>query len=94
MKTFKDLVFNDHPNSTGKQAVMMFPNGYGISVVRFTIMGRYGSYTDNETEWEAAVLKGKGNEWFLCYDTEITEDVIGHLSNDGVTKLMQKIQEL
>ena len=37
MKTFKDLKFKPHRTGEGKQAVMLFPNGYGVSVVRFKI---------------------------------------------------------
>lgn len=92
MKTFKDLKFEPHPSGSGKAATMFFPNGYGISVVRFmTIAGIYGSYTDNENEWEVAVLK---RNYGICYDTPITDDVIGHLSDEEVTEVMQKIQQL
>jgi hypothetical protein len=86
---------------------MDFPNGYGVSVVRFTryaygspfdsfIVGMcadspgYGSYTSNESEWELAVFH-KGS---ICYDTPITDDVLGHLSDDAVTKVMGKVQRL
>ena len=34
MKTFKDLVFEEHPSGTGKIARMEFKNGHGISVVQ------------------------------------------------------------
>ncbi len=96
--TFKDLKFDPHPVGDGLMARMEFKNGYGISVVRFKIPSipgfrsrtEYGSYTNNEKEWEAAVTKG-GN---LCYDTPITDDVVGHLSEADVTALMAKIQDL
>lgn len=90
MKAFKDLEFKRHPLGNGKQARMDFPNGYGVSVVRFSVLGGYGSYTDNESEWELAVFKDGG----LCYATPITDDVIGHLSADDVTKIMKKVQKL
>ena len=97
MKTFKDLEFKPHKTGDGKQAVMFFDNGYGISVVRFKIgfsgLG-YGSYTSNESEWEIAVLTGDKDEYRLTYNTHITDDVIGHLSNDGVTEIMENIQSL
>ena len=34
MKTFKDLVFEEHPSGTGKIARMEFKNRHGISVVQ------------------------------------------------------------
>ena len=95
MKTFKDLKFEPH-QFDGLQARMYFPNGYGISVVRFKIMGSsgYGSYTSNDKEWEIAVIKGDKGGWGLCYDTPITDDVIGYLTARQVTSVMKQIQEL
>ena len=83
---------------SGFQKIYRFSNGYGASVVRFKLMGgRYGSYTDNETEFELAVLKfnSKNNKDFkLVYDTPITEDVVGHLTEDGVEEKLQAIKVL
>jgi len=91
VKTFKDLVFKPHHAGDGLMAHMNFDNGYGVSVVRFKILGdRYGSYTDNDSEWELAVLKDD----YLCYDSGITDDVIGHLKAKDVTKVMRKVQQL
>ncbi len=102
MKTFKDLEFRLYPNMDGVEAKLFFDNGYGISIIRFKLPGVslvnslpvYGSYTSNENEWEAAILTGTKEDWHLCYNTAITEDVLGHLSEDDVTELMKKIQEL
>ena len=94
-KTFADLKFNPHPTGPGIRARIHFKNGYGVSVVRFELMlsigsSRYGSYTDNEQEWELAVLKND----HLTYDTPITDDVLGHLSDDQVTEIMKQVQDL
>lgn len=94
MKTFKDLKFEPHKHGNGLQAILFFPNGYGISVVRFKLMAMYGSYTDNDLEWECAILFGNDKEWELTYNTPITDDVIGHLTEEQVTELMEKIQLL
>jgi hypothetical protein len=95
MKTFNDLDFRPHPAGEGKQGFAFFPNGYGISVIRFKIGSfGYGSYTNNEDEWEIAVLYGDENEFDLTYNTPITNDVIGHLSESEVTEIMLKIQAL
>ena len=85
MKTFKDLEFKPHSIGNGLQAIMNFPNGYGISVVRFD-----GSYTSNDQEWELAIF----HNGCLCYDTPITDDVIGHLTASGVTNIMEQVQQL
>jgi len=97
-KTFKDLEFKTYNDDYFNRiaAVMFFPNGFGISVVRAkSFIGRYYTYTDNDDEWEAAVLKGTNeNDCCICYDTPITNDVIGPLKNDDVSELMIKIQKL
>ncbi len=67
-----------------------FNNGYGASVIRgpYTFGGRDGL-------WEADVMKrvaGKG--WQLCYDTPITSDGIGYLSEVEVDALLDRIEKL
>lgn len=89
MKTFNDLEFGPHPHGDGVQAILFFDNEYGVSVIQFS-----GSYTNDETEWELAVLKGSEDHYVICYSTEITDDVIGHLSEDKVTEIMKKVQSL
>ena len=79
-----------HPGGEGTQRFYDFPNGYGASVIRFKIFGNYGSYTSNEGEWELGVLHwGK-----LDYSTPITDDVLGHLSEDGVEAVLRQIEAL
>lgn len=93
--TFKNLEFGPHPVMPGLMAQTFFPNGYGVSVVRFmSLMGGYGSYTSGENEWECAILKGTKKKWKLCYTTKLADDVIGHLTSRKVTELMGKIQRL
>lgn len=94
LKTFKDLKFEQHKLGNGKQAVLLFPNGYGVSVVRHKcpISKRYSSYTSNDNQWELAILKGDDAEWSLCYDTGITDDVLGYLSDEDVSKVMKEVQ--
>ncbi len=96
MKQFKDLEFKPHQTGNGKHGLMFFKNGYGVSVVRFELVGGfgYGSYTSNESEWELAVLKGTKDDWDLTYDTPITEEVMGYLSEKEVTDVMIRIQQL
>ncbi len=93
MKTFKDLEFGKHPIAgsnneyfkSAKHAVMNFDNGYGISVV----LGKF-AYSNGIDTYEAAVLfKGE-----LTYNTHITNDVKGHLSEIEVTEMMEQIQKL
>lgn len=62
-----------------------FENGYGASVIK-----HYGSYGYYEDLFELAVLY----EGELSYNTPITDDVIGHLTNDEVLELLKKIKNL
>jgi hypothetical protein len=97
MKTFNDLEFKEHTGyKQGKSATMFFPNGYGVSVVRFRLSNgkSYSSYTSDETEWELAVLKGTPESATIAYDTPITDDVIGHITDNEVTEIMEKVQKL
>jgi hypothetical protein len=87
MKTFKDLSFNVvEDNINWIRAFMKFDNGYGVSVVKsdYSYGGRSGLY-------ELAVLDSDGD---VCYDTHITDDVIGFLKPEDVSKHMIEIQEL
>jgi hypothetical protein len=90
MKTFKDLEF-EKTDMGGIHAHMMFDNNYGISCISgpYTKGGIAGLY-------EIAVIKFPLGEKYsvLCYDTPITNDVIGHLKADMVTDYMRQIQEL
>ena len=80
-----------HPiDKNGRHLIYEYPNGYGASVVRFKINNIYGSYTNNDNEWELAVL----HEGAICYDTPITNDVIGHLSEDEVEEILKRISAL
>ena len=76
----------DMPEVDGYQLVYKFDNGYGASVVKhnFSYGGRKGLY-------ELAVLDKDGG---LCYDTPITEDVIGHLTMGEVDKILVEISHL
>ena len=86
MKTFNDLEFKPHITMDGVMSRIMFENGYGASVVK-------GEYTHGGKEdlYELAVLDSNGD---LTYSTPITNDVLGHLSEDDVTKVLEQIQNL
>jgi len=93
-----------HPNSDGIQKIYRFENGYGASAVRFKLgstgaFGRtYGSYTDNENEWEVAVVWFENetiDSFSVQYGTPITSDVIGHVKDgEELEILLLRISEL
>ena len=70
--------------------VYQFENGYGASIIRGT-----HTYGGDLGLFELAVLKFiSDDDFMLCYDTPITEDVIGYLSLDELAPLLQQIKEL
>ena len=85
MKTFNDLDFQPMQFEVGIQARIFFDNGYGASVVQSPY-----SYGGNQDLYELAVIKDND----ICYNTPITDDVIGYLTEDDVTKYLGQIQEL
>lgn len=72
------------------QKLYRFANNYGASVVK----GEH-TYGGDEGLWELAVIKFKTDgDFVLDYSTPITEDVEGHLTDDAVEKLLDKIEAL
>ena len=63
------------------QTKYSFPNGYGASVIS----------GEGIRQFEVAVLEADGS---LCYDTQITDDVIAGLDVEGVYKILDKIRHL
>ena len=89
MKKFQDLPFfpiNDAPFMVGKKARMHFDNGYGVSVVSHSY-----SYGGRDGLYEVAVLDSDDN---LTYDTPVTNDVIGYLTEEDETDVMKQVQDL
>jgi hypothetical protein len=86
---FSDLNFIRHDMMKGIQALHFFPNGYGVSVVR----GKY-SHGGSQGLYELAVIQGNQTKWKLCYDTEVTCDVIGYLNEHAVEKIMSDVEAL
>ena len=89
MKTFQDLEFeqiNDAPFMVGKKSRMHFDNGFGVSVVSHSY-----SYGGRDGLYEVAVLDSDDN---LTYDTPVTNDVIGYLTEEEVSRVMEEVQTL
>jgi hypothetical protein len=86
MITFNDLEFKQDMLRGLNAARVMFDNGYGASVV----VGPH-TYGGEDGLYELGVL---GKDGKLTYDTPVTDDVEGYLSEDDVTKLLEQIQKL
>lgn len=88
--TFDDLDFKLKGDGlSGVQATAFFDNGYGVSVIK----GPY-SYGGDKGLYELAVFKGDENDHSLCYDTPITGDVLGHLTESDVTTHIAEVEAL
>ena len=86
------VIDKKHPLGDGIQKIYRFANNYGASVVQ-----SYGSYTDNDKEWELAVIhfdSPDNDSYRLTYTTPITDDVIGHLSVQQVNRILARIEKL
>ena len=77
----KDFTCKRKSIHNGYQLLFSFSNWFGASVI--------------EHDWsnglEIAVLDSKGN---ITYDTPITSDTLGHLSNDEANEILEKISKL
>ena len=69
----------------GYAYTVLFPNGYVASIVKFT-----GSYGHRDNLWEVAVMK----DGEIRYDTEITDDVLGYLTEADVMDTCLQIAAL
>ena len=87
MKTFKDLEFKPHTleYGNGKQASMNFENNYGVSVIFGEIF-----YSNGIDTYEIGIL----HDGSLTYDTDITDDVIGYQTENEISEIMEKVQQL
>jgi hypothetical protein len=81
----------DRTLNGGTQVVHRFENNFGASVVRHNY-----SYGSEEGLFELAVLQffNDSNEYELTYNTEITDDVLGHLTQEDVESLLDRIEKI
>lgn len=84
-------VIIDRPLNGGTQVVHRFENNFGASVVRHDF-----SYGGEDGLFELAVLTfaSEANDYELTYDTEITDDVLGHLTEEDVESLLKRIEKI
>lgn len=98
IKTFDDLEFKERHSASFLetsecsqmwQALMFFPNGYGVSVL-------FGGqcYSNKKDSYELAILVGNENYSDITFDTPIADDVLGFLAKEEVTEIMKKVQQL
>ena len=85
--TFDDLKFEERSDLFGGiRARVTFPNGFGASVIKGD-----NSYGGRDGLYELAVMGKDGN---LTYETPITSDVEGRLTETAVSELLARIEKL
>lgn len=84
-------VIIDRTLNGGTQVVHRFENNFGASVVRHNF-----SYGGEDGLFELAVLTfaDETNDYELTYDTEITDDVLGHLTKEDVESYLAQIEKI
>jgi hypothetical protein len=92
--TFEDLKFETDLRLIAygmekHHAKLFFKNGYGVSVI-----SGHGAYGDKKRPFELAVMEGTEDNHTICYDTPVTDDVLGYLTADDVTTAMIEVQKL
>ena len=75
------------PRNGGFQYWFSFPNGYAGSVIK----GPY-TYGGNRDLWELAVMDDNTRD--VCYDTQITDGVLGWLKDEAVNYYLDQIKAL
>lgn len=76
----------------GPQIILRFQNGFGASVIQNSY-----SYGGSDGLWELAVTRYRNDDqdsWGLCYDTEITDDVMGRLTPQDISRTLRAIRDL
>ena len=76
----------------GFQLVFRFRNGYGASVIQHR-----NSYGGDQGRFELAVAawnSAEDSDWSICYSTDITDDVLGHLESSDVHDILNQVAAL
>lgn len=79
-----------HLRCGGYRYEVRYPNGFAASIIK-----NFGSYGAEADLWEVAVLHQDGEGvWVPTYDTDITDDVLGYLSEADVVTVCNRIRAL
>ena len=87
---YEEFLVERYPDMDGVHYVFRFANDYGASVIKFT-----GSYGYRKDQWELGVIIfDEDGHYGLTYDTPVTDDVLGYLTDEVVRNLLEEIKEL
>jgi len=90
--TDENLIIERGIHKGGTQRLYRFDNNLGASVVRHNF-----SYGNEQGNWELAVIEFHGeadDDWTITYDTPITNDVLGNLTEAEVNETLEQIKSL
>lgn len=91
-ETLEGVIVKSKFHLGGEQYIFRFSNDYGASVIRNPY-----SYGGDKGLWELAVVKFYGDgddDWDINYDTDITDDVLGWLTDEDVLETLKRIKKL
>jgi hypothetical protein len=95
MITFDDINLEPHSMGYGVHGKIFFPNGYGLSIVRFRSPFGGGSYTsDDREDYEVAIIKGTKDKWDICYETNLTDNVLARQSKEDINQIIKRVIRL
>lgn len=86
------VVLREDEALKGVQYLFRFDNEYGASVIKHGY-----SYGGEKDLWELAVIKYTDSlydKYLLVYDTPITDNVLGYLTDEQVRDTLKQIKEL
>ena len=86
---FENYMVIDFTYNGGFIVRLRFNNDYGVSIAKHDY-----SYGNKDDKFEVAVIEFYSDDntnWDLTYDTEITNDVIGWLSQKDVEDLIERV---
>lgn len=75
---------DNYPLEWNARAYVSFDNGFYVSILN----GLYS--TGDVDEYELAIMDKDG----ICYDTPLSDDIIGHLTKEDVEKWLKDVSEL
>lgn len=71
------------------QTLYKFKNDWGASIIY-----HQGSYGYEQGLVELGIVRWFGDKYMLSYDTYLTDDVLGDLTQEQAKLILQKIKEL
>lgn len=87
MDTYKYII-GERVSKQKIQHIYEFPNGYGASVIGW-------KYSNEKNEYEIGVIRFfDDNNYYLVYNTPVTEDVIIGVPFGDLDKYLEKIYTL